>query len=483
MTAFLDTAWAYLLGTIAAAIAVALTVRVVLDKRSEQAAVAWVGIIWLNPVVGAITYLLFGVNRIRRRATRLEVERAAGYRKAIGPAPSDETAPLALPDQGSHLISLISVIDKVAETPLVPGNHVTPLINGDEAYPAMVAAIDSAERSVAISSYIFNNDAAGRLFVDALHRAVGRGVSVRVLIDGVGSWYSYPPIMPLLRQRGITAARFLYSLVPWQMPYLNLRNHHKLLIIDGRSGFTGGMNIQKSYLLREAQSAAFQDVHFRAEGPVVRHMMETFAGDWSFTTGEDLHGESWFPDIARAGSVAARGISAGPHQDSNNLRWALLAALSEARQSIKIVTPYFLPDEALATALCLAAMGGVAIDIVMPARNNLPFITWAAMPKCHELLLAGCRIWLSPPPFDHAKLFLVDEVWSLLGSTNWDPRSLRLNFEFDLECYDTALAGSLNALFEERVRRSRPLSLADINARSLPIKLRDGVARLFSAYL
>ena len=483
MTGFLDTAWAYLLGTIAVVIAIALTVRVVLEKRSEQAAVAWVGIIWLNPFLGAITYMLLGVNRIRRRANRLDVRRAEDYRKSVGTALIAEAAARTPPNEGRHLANLISVIDKVAEAPLVPGNRITPLINGDAAYADMVAAIDGAERSIAISSYIFNNDDAGRLFVEALDRAVGRGVDVRVLIDGVGSWYSYPPIMPLLRRRGITAARFLYSLVPWQMPYLNLRNHHKLLIADGHVGFTGGMNIQKSFLQREGKGATVQDVHFRAEGPVVRHMMETFAGDWSFTTSEDLSGEAWFPEIPPAGPVFARGISAGPHQDTNTLRWTLLAAIGEAKQSIKIVTPYFLPDDALATALCLAAMGGVAVDIVMPARNNLPFVTWASIPKCDELLRAGCQLWLSPPPFDHAKLFLVDDVWSLVGSTNWDPRSLRLNFEFDLECHDPALAQSLNALFAARRGTARPLSLLDIQSRSLPIKLRDGVARLFSAYL
>jgi cardiolipin synthase len=304
-----------------------------------------------------------------------------------------------------------------------------------------------------------------------------------VLIDGLGSWYSLPPIVGLLRKRGISVARFLYSFVPWRMPYLNLRNHPKILVTDGQIGFTGGMNIAEGNLVLEAPPSPIMDTHFRLEGPVVGHLMETFAEDWLFTTGERLEGTAWFPSLHPAGAVFARGIGAGPDEEFDKLRWTLLGAVSEARAAIKILTPYFLPDEVLVAALRVAAMRGVAVDIVLPERSNLAFVDWAAAPRLDEILTAGCRIWLSAPSFDHSKLMLVDGAWAMFGSTNWDSRSLRLNFEFNVECYDRDFADRLNRLIDGQIAKSRALTLAELTGRSLPVKLRDGIARLFSPYL
>jgi cardiolipin synthase len=216
---------------------------------------------------------------------------------------------------------------------------------------------------------------------------------------------------------------------------------------------------------------------------VVTQLQEVFADDWLFTTGESLRGEAWFPPSTRAGSVLARGVTDGPDEDFEKLRWTLLGALSIARYSVRIVTPYFLPDPALISALNLAALRGVAVDIVLPARNNLSFVHWASRAMWWQVLEHGCRIWLTPPPFDHSKLMLVDGCWVLLGSANWDPRSLRLNFEFNLECYDAELAQQLEALVASKLKAARPVTLAEVDGRPLPARLRDGLARLLTPYL
>ena len=363
---------------------------------------------------------------------------------------------------------LARVVDRFTQGPLLDGNRVTPLIDGDEAFPEMIAAIDAAERSVALASYIFSRDAAGLRFVDALERACQRGVVVRVLVDGIGALYSLRPIRAELARRGIPSARFLFSLVPWRVSFLNLRNHRKLLIVDGRIGFTGGMNLRRHHVMAEAGRAPVKDVHFRIDGPVVAQMMEVFADDWWFTTREDLTGEPWFPPIGSAGPAVARGIAAGPHEEQPKMQWTLFGAVAEARRSVRIVTPYFLPDESLMTVLRLAAMGGVEIDIVLPAKNNLPLVAWAAAVRLDPLLEAGCRLWLSPPPFDHAKLMVVDGVWSLFGSSNWDPRSLRLNFEYNVEAYDVELAGRLQAIISERIAAAQPLTREALKRRRRP---------------
>jgi cardiolipin synthase len=181
--------------------------------------------------------------------------------------------------------------------------------------------------------------------------------------------------------------------------------------------------------------------------------------------------------------VLGRGIPDGPDDDFENHRLTLFGALACARSSIIVVTPYFLPDAALITSLNVAAMRGVAVDIILPQKNNLALVQWASTAQLWELLERGCRVWLSPPPFDHSKLMVVDGLWSLVGSANWDPRSLRLNFEFNLECYSRELATSLTGFARSKLQHSRPVSLADVDGRSLPVRLRDGAARLLSPYL
>jgi cardiolipin synthase len=224
-------------------------------------------------------------------------------------------------------------------------------------------------------------------------------------------------------------------------------------------------------------------VQFRLDGPVVAEMVRTFAADWAFAAREPLTGDLWLPPLEEAGGVPARGIASGPDEAFERVRWTLLAALSQARRRVRIVTPYFLPDSALSPALQLAALRGVEVDIVIPEVSNLRLMQWAMFAKLHPFMTRGCRIWLTPPPFDHAKLMTVDCAWSLIGSANWDQRSLRLNFEFDLECYGSEFTTVLDELIEDRMARAMPKSADAIERRRLALRLRDNAAWLLSPYL
>jgi cardiolipin synthase len=318
--------------------------------------------------------------------------------------------------------------------------------------------------------------------VEALARAHERGVKVRVLVDAVGVRYRWPPIHRRLRRAGVATELFLPRLTPAWLPFVNLRNHRKVLVVDGRIGFTGGMNVRDDFLAAEGRPP-FMDLHARVEGPVVAHLQDVFAEDWLFTTGEAIEGGAFFPPLRRAGDVLARGVADGPDEDFEAIRWLLLGALATARERVRIVTPYFLPDAALVTAIDVAVMRGVQVDVVLTERGNLPLVQWAQTAQLWQVLERGCRVWVTPPPFDHTKLMVVDGVWSLLGSANWDPRSLRLNFELEVECFDADLAGRVEALATDRIARARPLTLAELDSRPLVVKLRDGFARLFSPYL
>lgn len=446
-----------------------------LYKRDVRAAIGWVGLVLLVPLLGGLLYLTLGVNRIRRRASGMPQER-------LRPATGGQR-PVRAEEVGESLAALARLGQRINPLPLLAGNRVAPLLNGDQAYPEMLAAIEGAERSVGLATYIFDQDTAGRRFLAALARAVERGVEVRVLVDAVGLRYSWPPMDRELRRAGVPVARFLPTRLPWKIPYANLRNHRKILIVDGRVAFTGGMNLRHGHLLGERPRHPVQDLHFRVEGPAVAELQELFVHDWQFTTREALGGEGWFPPLAERGPVVARVIADGPDEDFDRLRWTLLGALAVASRSVTVVTPYFLPDQALITALGVAALRGVEVDILLPEQNNLRLVQWAAQAQLWQVLERGCRVHLTPPPFDHSKLLLVDEGWALVGSANWDPRSLRLNFEVGVECYDAALGRRLAGIVEARRAEAREVSLAELDARPLPIRLRDGLARLLTPYL
>lgn len=461
--------------------AVAAGAHAVLTKRDVRAAIGWVGLIVLFPLVGAALYALFGINRIRRRATALRAQLPRTEEELAEGAPT-----LPAPGEGAAahgLGALAELVGRIVDQPLVPGNRLEPLADGEAAYPPMLAAIDAAERSVTLSTYIFDNDTAGNRFQRALAAAVERGVEVRVLIDGVGARYSFPPTRRTLRQLGVPVAIFLPTLLPWGLPWLNLRTHRKLLVVDGRVAFVGGMNIREEHVVTGGTEHPVRDLHFRLDGPAVAQVQRLFCADWRFATGEQISGEAFFPALAPAGEVVARVIPDGPDEDIDKLRWTLLGALAVARRSVRVVTPYFLPDPDLVTALSLAALRGVEVDVVLPGKVNLPLVGWAMAAQLPQVLERGCRVWHTPPPFDHSKLMVVDGEWGLVGSFNWDPRSLRLNFELALEVYGAEVAGRLEALALAKRDDGRRVTPAELAARPLWRRLRDGAAWLAQPYL
>ena len=476
--------WQIVTAVLVIALSVVASVHVVLHKRDNKAAVTWIGLIWLVPLIGPTLYLVFGINRIRRRVKLRRAFRAPLL--ATGELPILPRTDPVLPIDLGHLNLLAELVGRVSGRHLTVGNSVVPLVNGDDAYPAMIEAIDQATTSVALSTYIFDNDAAGSAFLAALVRASERGVQIRVLVDAVGARYSWPrpPMVHELARRGIRVARYGPTLVPWRWAYFNLRLHRKLLVVDGRVGFTGGMNIREGCLLRRNPPSPIRDIHFRVDGPVVAQLAEVFIEDWAFTTGEMLTSPQWIQAAHDGdGQVVARGIPDGPDEDFEKAEYTLLGAVACARTSITVMTPYFLPDYALASAMGVAALRGVKVDVVLPAVNNLFLVHWASRSQQWQVLQRGCRVFETAGPFDHSKMMLVDGAWALIGSSNWDPRSLRLNWEFDVECYDRDFVRQMQQIVDQKLEGARAVTLEDLERRSLAEKVRDGVARLATPYL
>ena len=235
-----------------------------------------------------------------------------------------------------------------------------------------------AEPLLSAATYSALNSA-GLPFIDALSRAHGRGVAVRVLLDGMGAGYFRSPAARLLAEAGIPVARFMHTWVPWRMPFVNMRMHKKLLVVDGVVGYTGGMNISADNLFALCRGVeGVHDLHFRVTGPIVQNLYATFAEDWRFTTGEVLNTEIWTASVESTGCTQARGISSGPDEDLMKLETVIVGAVNAAQFRVRMVAPYFLPDQPLLAALTLAALRGVKIEIVLPRRSNHRVMDWAA---------------------------------------------------------------------------------------------------------
>jgi cardiolipin synthase len=451
-----------------------------LYKRDPRSSLGWIWVCLSLPVVGPCLYWSMGVNWIRRKALRWQEQGRFLAGGEVFPPQESLVVPY-LPDGSGNLRDLFRLADRIVSSGLVAGNRLTPLVNGDEAYPEMLAAIERAVSSVHLSTYIFDGDGTGRRFIAALKAAVDRGVAVRVIIDALGEKYSLPTARSLLKGSGVEIGRFLPL---HQGIYINLRNHRKILVVDGRVAFTGGMNIGGRHLVAAATGPSpVRDRHFRVEGPVVRSLQQLFLEDWFFVTGQVRTEPGLFPAIPAAGTALARVVADGPDKEFRKLHCIIVGALACARQRVTIVTPYFIPDRAMISALVTAALRGVAVTLLLPSGNNLPLVHWASRSYLWELLQHGIRIYYQPPPFVHAKLFQVDDSWSLIGTANLDPRSLRLNFEVNLEVYDELFSRELAADFDRALAEAREITLAEIDARPLPERLRDSLAKLCSPYL
>jgi len=500
--------WPHLAVVLSFAAGAAAAIHAAMTKRDVRAAIGWVALALFSPLLGALFYLVAGINRVRY-SKLAQLRDAADPLLRRGDQISDPALSRAMP---AHLASLIRLGDHVSQFPVLAGNRIQPLMGGDETYPAMLGAIRGARRSVALGSYIFDNDPVGREFVTALREARERGVEVRVLIDSIGARYSRPPITRLLRAAGIPVALFMSDVLGLRLPYANLRSHRKLLVVDGELAFTGGMNIRAGFMAAYAGEAPTRDAHFRLEGPVVSQLMLVFAHDWEFTTGENLRSATVFsvPEVspgktpgpgleakalegggkAAFGTMAAesagiplRVVASGPDRNIGRTHDMLLGALASAQRHVRLQTPYFLPDLTLISAMTIAARRGVRVDVVIPDSNNLRLVDYAMTAQLDQLIALGVRVWRATGTFDHAKLLTIDDVWSYVGSSNMDSRSLRLNFELDIEVHDRQLAAWIANRIDTAIAQARPVTLQALKALSFPRRLRNKIIWLASPYL
>lgn len=439
---------------------------IVLQKREPVATLSWLISLAALPVVGFVVYYFLGPQRIRRQRLRRQHSRGR-LPQAFGPV--DEAQELARVAQ--------------ATTGLPPSSarDVRLLVDGAAKYDALLEAIAAARRTVHLEYYIFNPDRIGTRVRDALVERARAGVQVRLLLDAVGSSDVGSRFLRPLREAGGEVAFFhpmrLRRL--WKRPWLNLRTHRKIAVIDGRVGFTGGINVTDEEDER-AREDAYRDLHLRLEGPVVRELELVFLEDWCYATGQTP--PALPPPDAEPGSVPAQVLVSGPDSPWEAIHRAHVGAIHAARHRVWLVTPYFVPGEAARMALTSAALGGLDVRLLVPRRSDSRIVTYATRSYFDELLEAGVKIYQYGPRLLHTKALLCDDDLALIGSANFDHRSFRLNFEVCVMFHDAGIAAALARVIEgefahaPRVRpdRARPLWRA---------RLPEALARLVSPVL
>ncbi|MCF6368974.1 cardiolipin synthase [Rhizobium halophilum] len=485
MLMLIEPYWPHVLFVLSLLLGATAAIHAAMTKEEVRSAIGWVGIIILSPIIGALLYFMAGINRIRRSAIsdrRFMLGHVRDHFEAY-----DATSEMVAERFGERYAAMKVLGDRVTEHDITTGNSIDLLTTGDDAYRAMLTAINKAERSILLETYIFDRDRVGRRFVEALTGAAQRGVAVRVLIDAVGARYSVPSVLGMLQDGGVPVDVFNGNVITGlRLPYANLRTHRKILVVDGRTAFTGGINIREGFSGELFGANCAVDTHFQIKGPVVADLFAIAASDWRFATGEDLQGEAWqivSPESEPGQPVAIRAVASGPDRSVETNHKMLMGAFSVAGRSIRIASPYFLPDRELITSLITAARRGVEVDVVVPEANNLTLVDRAMTGQFDQLLKNYCRIWRSPGAFNHSKLMAIDGRWAFVGSSNLDPRSLRLNFEVDLEVMDVSFAKELERRIDLAISSSTQVTLERLRDRPFAARLLDRVLWLGSPYL
>ncbi|MCB1597669.1 MAG: PLDc N-terminal domain-containing protein [Gammaproteobacteria bacterium] len=449
--------------------------HVLLYKRDPRSAMGWIMACVLLPFAGPLAYFLFGINRVRTRAR--------GFQRRFLSIDYEARVP-GITRVGPDVPGLEQIGLRITGRAPSAGNTVRVLYNGEQTYAAMLASIRAAKERVLLATYILKVDDTGRAFADALAEAAARGVQVMVLVDGIGELYSWQSPSRLLRKRGVAVARFLpLQLFPPSI-HINLRNHRKLLIVDDDIAYAGGMNISDDQTADAGRPRRVTDVHFGLAGPVVADLARVFRNDWRFATKTTIGQKAPpVPVAVSPGDARCRPIPDGPDDEMDALALTIQAVVSGAGTSVDIMTPYFLPSRGLIASLQSAALRGARVRIILPGKNNLFYVHWAHRNVLTELLGWGIEVYYQPAPFCHSKLLCIDADYSLIGSANLDPRSLRLNYELGIEVFSAQLNAELRAHIEVLVAGSTRLMPDELTGRSVPVRLRDAAAYLFSPYL
>jgi cardiolipin synthase A/B len=363
---------------------------------------------------------------------------------------------------------------------MVKGNRAELLQNGDGIFPAMIQAIAGAKRTVNLESYIFSDDRAGAMITDALVGAARRGVEVRVLVDGTGG---HPgKLAAQMKQAGVNL-RIYHPVRPWNLLRIGRRTHRKILVVDGIVCFTGGLGIEERWLGNARNPNEWRDTHVRATGPVAAQMQAIFGENWTYTTGEILAGNKFYPPIEAAGDLEAQAIKVSRDDSSSLAKMLYYVAIESAVKSIHIQNAYFLPDAQIRTALVKAVQRGVEVRIMVPGKHiDVPIVRMASRRHYDELLQGGVKIYEYLDTMMHSKTAVFDGIFAVVGSINFDTRSMEKNAEESLTFYDRGFAAKVEAMFDEDMKHCRELNYERWKQRGFNDRFLELLSGLFTPF-
>ena len=457
--------------------------RIVLDRRESGATLAWILFIAIVPYLGTALFFLVGRTRVRRRTKKIKRSSDA-FCSSLDRLPDVsceiDLDTFDLPPAAKDIAALAT---SVTGLPIVPGNDVEVFIDANTAYDSMEKAILAAEHHVFMMSYIFRDDDAGLRFRDLLAKKAGQGVEIKLLVDGVGGKELGARFLKPLLDSGAKFATFMpvFRLRPSWRP--NLRNHRKILVVDGQVGFAGGLNIGDEYQGRRSRFAPWRDTHLRIEGPSAIRLQEVFAEDWLFAADEDLADREHFVKVPRCGEHLVQVVDSGPDHEHETIHAVFFTAVTEADRRVYITTPYFVPDTAMLLALKSAAWRGVDVRILVPGKSDLRLVQWAGRSYYKELLQAGVRLYEHRPGMLHAKTMVIDGVWSTIGSANMDRRSFRLNFEVNVLISGGKFAEKMEGIFKDDIEGAHEVTLEALADKKLGPRLVEAISRILSPVL
>ena len=476
----MDPFWGWLFATVGYLVQLTLIPSLMLNRRKHPSSmVAWLITMFTLPIIGGVLFLVFGINKVGRKA-----QRKAHASRVIGRSLPELSQYQYIPDSSLSLqqLELMRLANRVAETVPTTGNRIEILSDTHQTLGLIEQAVLEAKDHVHLEYYIWQPDETGTKLRDLLIQKAREGVSVRFLYDNIGSMKLRRHFLQPMREAGIEVATFLPGTMRFRRA-INLRSHRKIVIADGQIGFTGGMNIGDEYLGKNPHLGYWRDTHLRVVGPVVLQLQQIFAEDWYYATKEELTAPRFYPSPEEAGAVTAQTLAGEPAGEVAVLHQLMFAALTNANRSITMATSYFVPTEALAAALESAAYRGVKVRLLLSQHSAHMPTVWAAQSFYENLLRAGVEIYEYERGLLHSKTLTLDGCWSLVGSPNFDCRSLLLNFEVGIVMYDTKMAHHLQEDFEEDIQYARQLNLEEWLARPKWRIIRENTCRLFTPVL
>ena len=454
---------------------VGIILVVITDNRNPLKTLPWIVVLVLAPGVGLVFYFFFGQNlskqriisrRTRKRiTTQLEESDRDGTRRI----PNDQRTLARLLYNTSHAVPLY-------------GSRITPYTEGRTKMEALLAEIARARHHIHLQYYILSDDTTGRRLCDALIAKAREGVEVRILYDDVGSRSVKKRFFARMRRAGIEVRPFLHVKFPRFTSKVNYRNHRKIAVIDGRVGFIGGMNVADRYV-RGTGWGSWRDTHFRIEGSGAAGLQVSFLSDWSATTKQHITGAAYFPQSERHAENILQIVPSGPFGQWRALLQADSYAVSNARRRIWIQTPYYLPSDVLNTALQVAALAGVDVRLMLPARSDSKIVDLASHSYLDDMMKAGVKILFYKPGFLHSKLLIIDDTLTVIGSANMDFRSFEHNFEINAFVYDTEFTARMDAVFRDDATRCHALTPGEWFNRPRPRRWAESLMRVFSPLL